>query len=403
MSQSLNSYYPVIIEVGSGYIRAGFAGESVPSVFYRLAPVETIDQANDKLPPCYELNESSIEKEHYDEIFFKWIQKDEKIKKIAQAYQADKKNWATIKSRSSRLLLSVFQELFGAHLLISPSKVKVIFVDDNYSLLTKITLCELLIERIGLRSLLWVPKACLSVAGAHECDGLVVDILWGSLAITPIIDFRTLDTFVDLKHLSGKLLYYKLLERLIEIDDPDVNSLLSRSTSHSLLVNFILNAMYVKSEYNENDWNDMFELSEGTVIPNSVRFEIIESCYLQESDLCKTITNVIGKSDLDVRSSLLQNIVITGDLSSIPGFKLKLLLAISRESNRDCQLRNTLGAWSSCSLYCSTTLANINNNLWKGQEITKQNLKNCLSENGFNLSLFPDSYNELYRMRNVSQ
>lgn len=398
MSQSLNAYYPVIIEVGSNFIRAGFAGESIPSVFYKLPPVEKTDQANDRLPSCYGLNESSIEKQHYDEIFFKWILKDDKIRKIAEAYKADKKNWTSIKSYNVRLQLSIFQELFRDHLQVSPSQVKLIFVDDNYSMLMKITLCELLIERVGLRSLLWVPKTCLTVAGADECDGLVVDILWGSLTITPIIEFRTLNTFVDLKHLDGKLLYYKLLERLIEMNDPNVNTLLSKSTSYSVLVNFILNAMYVKSEYTGNDWNDIFELCEGVKIPNSVRFEIIESCYLQESELCKMIANVIANSELDVRSSLQRNIVMTGDLSRIPGFRLKLLQTLSRDITKDFQFKNTLGAWTSCSLYCSTTLANINNNLWKGQEITKQNLKNCISENGFNLSRFPGSYNELYRM-----
>ena len=397
MARSSNEYYPVILDICSTFIRAGFAGDALP-----LVTIKSVDQntqrASSSVPPYYDVSDASMTSEQHDMVISSLFSSSAVIKRVSEIYSKDhSNNPRQSKSISGNNLQVKLSDIFNNHLLISPSKTKIIVVDSCYSILEKSRISTILLSKIGVKSIIWVPEPMLHVIGANNTNGLVVNVRWDLLLLNTIIDLRILSHLEDVKNFNGSSLHYKIIEKLIELEDEDVNALLERNDLFDIIENFIANAVYVRPiDEKENDTR-LFQISKGISIPNRLRYEVVESLFFGEDKISQVIVSTVKKSPIDVRPVLLENIIITGETSNIPGFKTRLIREVRNLVIGNATCKVTLGLWAGCSLYCSTTLVRQNEKVWKSQEITKEILKNSISHDGIRLTNIPDAFNSLYK------
>lgn len=397
MARSSNEYYPVILDISSAFVRAGFAGDALP-----LVTIKSVDQNNHSssstIPPYYNVNDASMTTEQHDMVISSLFSSNAVLRKVSEIYSKDHSNNSRqSKSMSERNLQIKLSDIFVNHLLVPPSKTKIIIVDSNYSILEKSRISTILLSKIGVKSIIWVPEPMLHVIGANNSNGLVVNVRWDLLLINPIIDLRILNHLEDDKRFNGSSLHYKIIEKLIELEDEAVNALLERNDLFNIIENFIANAVYVRPIDDKENDSRLFQISKGISIPNRLRYEVIESLFFEEENICQVIASTVKKSPIDIRQVLLENIIIAGETSNIPGFKVRLIQEVRNLVTGNASCKITLGLWAGCSLYCSTTLVRQNEKVWKSQEITKEVLKNSISQDGIRLTNLPDAFNSLYK------
>lgn len=396
MSGTSNEYYPIILDLGQEFIRAGFAGDALPMATIKFNNRNVQVVAN-KLPPYFNLNDASLTPEQYDKVVSSLISSNSTIERLSEVYCNDILKIKLPQNISDNNLQSVLIDIFSNHLLISPSRTKLIITDANYSILHKSRILKILLCRIGVRSIIWVPESTSSVISANSTNGLVVCFHWDSLLIDTIIDLRTIYHLEELNKFNGCSLHYKIIEKMIELDDENINKLIERNDFFDIIENFVANAIYVRSIEDKANDLTMFQMSEGVFIPNKLRFQVVETMFFGENNISQLILNTINKSAIDLKATLLDNIIITGEISNIPGFKTRLIQETRKLISSKVSCKVTLGPWTGCSLYCSTTLVRQNEQLWKSMEITKENLINSISEEGISLTNIPDSFNSLYK------
>lgn len=397
MARSSNEYYPVILDICSTFIRAGFAGDALP-----LVTIKSVDQNNQSasstIPPYYNVNDASMTSEQHDMVISSLFSSNAVIKKVSEIYSRDhSNNPRQSKSISGRNLQVKLSDIFINHLLVSPSKTKIIIVDSSYSILEKFRISTILLSKIGVKSIIWVPEPALHVIGANNTNGLIVNVRWDLLLLNTIVDLRILSHLEDVERFNGKSLHYKIIEKLIELEDEDVNALLEKDDLFDIIENFIANAVYVRPIGEKENDTGLFQISKGISIPNRLRYEVVESLFFEEANICQIIESTVKKSPIDIRPVLLENIIITGETSNIPGFKTRLIREVRNLVTGNASCKVTLGLWVGCSLYCSTTLIRQNDKVWKSQEITKEILNNSISHDGIRLTNIPDAFNSLYK------
>lgn len=396
MARSGNEYYPVILDINSTFIRAGFAGDALPLV--TIKSVDQNDQSTlNKVPPYYDLNDASMTSEQLDMVMSCMFSSNPVIKQVSEIYTKDSSHTRHSKCISGNNLQLKLSDIFINHLLVSPPRTKIIIVDSGYSILEKSRISKILLFKIGVKSIIWTPESTLHVIGANSINGLVVNVQWDSLLLNSIIDLRIISHLEQFDKFNGNTLHYKIIEKLLELEDEDVNTLLKNTNLFDIIENFIANAVYVRSIDDKDDDSRLFQISEGISIPNRLRYEVVESLFFEEDNLSQLIASNVIKLPIDLRPILLENIIITGEMSNIPGFKSRLIREVRNLVTGIVSCKITLGLWAGCSLYCSTTLVRQNEEVWKSQEITKETLTKSISPDGIYLTNIPDAFNSLYK------
>lgn len=393
MVATTNDFYPVILDIGPRYIRAGFAGESAP-----IATIKIINYDNtpaNGIPPYFNTNDASMTSDQQDMVISSLIESDPVVGKLFKVYNNDHANWMSMEKIPESDIQFLLLNIFKDHLIVSPSRTKVILIDSNISILNKSIISNILLFKVGVRSIIWLPESTLTVISACNTNGMVINIRWDTLYISPVIDLRVIHLLEDHNKLNGCSLHYKVVEKLLELNDENVNDLLTKD-SFELIEDFVLNAMYVRHIDDKAEDFQLYEVSEGVNIPNKLRYEIIESLFFDKFTLSQEIITIVKKSPIDIRTILLQNILLIGEISNIAGFKARLMQEIRLLASSKAISNINLGLWTGCSLYCSTTLIR-NNEFWKSEEITRDKLNQSISENGIKLANIPDSFNSLYK------
>mmetsp|Transcript_4971 Transcript_4971/g.5497 ORF Transcript_4971/g.5497 Transcript_4971/m.5497 type:complete len:401 (+) Transcript_4971:1232-2434(+) len=400
MARSSNEYYPVILDISSTFIRAGFAGDSLPLV--TINSVDQNDQSSlSKVPPYYNVNDASMTSEQHDMVISSMLSSSPIIKRVSEIYTRDHSLARHSNGIYGNKLQLILSDIFINHLLISPSRAKIILVDSSYSILDKSRISKILLCKIGVKSIIWTPESSLHVIGANSINGLVVNVRWDALLVNSIIDLRIISHSEKSDNFNGNALHYKMIEKLIELDDEDANTLLKSSDLFDIIENFIANAVYVRPIDDTKDDTRLFQISEGINIPNRLRYEVVESLFFEEDNLSQLIASTVIKSPIDVRAILLENLIITGETSNIPGFKSRLIRDVRKLVTGNVSCKVTLGLWAGCSLYCSTTLVRQNEKVWKSQEITKETITKSISPDGIYLTNIPDAFNSLYKNSSI--
>ncbi|CAK7895716.1 hypothetical protein CAAN1_12S03400 [[Candida] anglica] len=343
----------VLFDIGSRIVLAGVPGSS--KCAFRSFNVEprnvnyvSSNNANSpSFPPFYEVNDSSLTDEQRRVVLSSLLE-DPVSSKVAEIYSRDTGylSWG-------QQLPQVISNILVESLLLAPKNLKAIVIESIFmSLQDKFIIEKSLFMKLGFRSITWLPEPIMESIAANTNDSIVVHLGWSTSVVTIISDLRIINSR-EINKFTGCILHYKIIETLVSLMSSikGLESLLSKTSCFNLVENFIQNACYVGgSEFQ----GDEFELIPGVSIPNRIRHEVLEE-LITTSNVVPSILSEISNSSIDLRSTLIENIVFAGGLSNIPGLKSKILEGIRLSSlypNPSALL--SLGSWAGASIYYSS-------------------------------------------------
>ncbi|KAK6455928.1 actin-like protein [Scheffersomyces xylosifermentans] len=404
MSRSAsNEYSAVILTIGPRLVSVGKAGDSLSQSIQFRDSCNTIEvDDNKELPGFLELDDFSLSPEQQDVLFHNSITNSSDYDKLSIIYTEDKSKWCPINipnglgERSEAILHKVLIELIIERTDISPRDMKVFLIDNGFSALVKFQIFNILLNKLKFRAVILQPESVLSIIASNKDSGLVVDIGWNSAKFSPVIDVRDLtvnNKYEYSRQWNGVTLHYLMLLRLIELNDDIVNEmLLSRQDLFDIIENFIMTCVFVRPIDGESSFADSsrFEILEDVFIPNKLRYEVVESMFFGENSIIQPIKSIIKETNIDNRVTLLRNVVVTGDVPNIKGFKFRLSQELKKTFDDKVTTRISLGPWVGCSLYVSSILSQLDKSQWKRFEITRDSMKSLQGVQGYRLSGLPD-------------
>ncbi|CUM63244.1 uncharacterized protein PRCAT00000815001 [Priceomyces carsonii] len=398
-------YYPVVIDIGSRFIRAGFAGEPNPiAVLSTSSDFKSSGSKTIELPPYYNILDSSLTELQKSDIISSYM-KEDTIKQMSVIYNENLNNWIHINREEisptvELILIGMVKRVICEKLVSLPKNLKVIVVDPFYSLVNKFKLSNILLNNIKVKSVSFISEPLLSIIGSNAFSGLVLNFGWDLSSISAVMDMFLFKSEMIVDSCSGLMLHFKFIERLLELNCDQVNSILLNSKNlFDIIESFIVNAVYVRSDDDKIPVNSNFEIMEDVFIPSRLRYEVVESIFFDDKKILDSVRVMIDTAPIDYRKSLLKNIIITGGISHIPGFKSRMMQELRRYmTTKELEVNVSLGSWSGCSLYISSLLAR-KIKTWTKQEITRDTLKRITNENrsGFILTGFPDPFNYQFK------
>lgn len=388
-----NEFIYIVLDIGSRYIRAGFAGDELPKVTLvnKGYNNHTSHHHYHYHPPFLQLDDHTLTATQYNDIIAKL---DKSMNQLINIYRQDSGNWLDFRMDLKSYNIIIHQhllELFNC-LPIDLTRVRLMVLDDNgkFSLIEKYHLAQILLLKIGVKSLQFIPSNIVSVISSKELNGngFLIELNWSSFKISAVMDFRVIDLFEDFTKLTGINLHYKLMEELIKINHPVIED----KNRFDIVQRFILNHSYGGSTV---DSQSPIELDvDGYKFPGRLRNEVINSMIL---DIIDHISNMLSTDNTrlgpDAIRILRQNILFEGGISNIPGVKTKILQMLRQRLSVPIKANKCLGSWQGASIYCSTSILKRSRSIRKSEELTKEIITDVTSERGIQLTRIPDLLN----------
>ncbi|ODV94302.1 hypothetical protein PACTADRAFT_19973, partial [Pachysolen tannophilus NRRL Y-2460] len=384
--RQLNQYFPVVLQIGSRFIKAGFAGDATPLCNLQTNNLKWNQHLNREICITDEINEltqtgsailtndHSIDP-HGDE-FSKLKNNNEKLL-ISTIYCKDLINsqWLWNYDISSNfdskflenLLERIFHDIYQTELLIDAKMCKIILIENIFlPIPLKNILSYTLLNHIHARSLIYVSEPTMCCIGAGIQNALVIDLGWEATTIVPVYDLRIIHNNIESTNRSGKYLHYEILEKLIQVVGFEkLPSFNDKYKLFEFIENFISKCCYINDKENiEGD----FIISDNCKIPNKLRCDLVKKLLFPPQDLWPNldsneksiidliINKILINLPIDLRTKLFGNIIITGGLSHIPGIKSYIAKQLQQLTTIPIELVHSLGPWSGASLYGSTFL-----------------------------------------------
>lgn len=332
-------YYPIILQLGSRFIRAGFAGDAVPIVRRRtnlydlegvhISPLGTSHAHFEDFGD--EPNES---KNDGSQVLWNYDLVGASLDKIEQ------------------VLERIIYDIYLTDLLIDPKNCKVLVIEPPFfPVPLKNLISKVLLFHMHAQSVRFFPEPVMTTISSGSHSALVIDMGWNQTTITPVFDLRQLYKYARSTTRAGRWLHEEVRKSLKENGCPYGFEFVER---------FICEAMYagIASGSDENMYT-----FEGHDIPMEVRYELIENVFFpsstsNEDDNAQSIAELVSQClhelGIDLRAALKGQIIITGGISHIPGIKSRLLMELADKCGAGGI--KSLGAWEGASLYCSTAL-----------------------------------------------
>lgn len=346
-----NEYIPIVLDLGSRFTSIGYVGEPHPTI---TVPTTRESTPNEESFPPY-LDVSNYSLDHNERQLLKErIQADPVLCRVAEIHQQD----LTAAQWPSQKLHRSIKSLLSTKLLVLPTRCKVILIHDA-SLLENYKLCKMLLFDLRIKSVMYQPSSIMTLIGANLRNGLVISIGWSSLKIDLIFDLRLLKehSYRDDKFQTGYSLHYRIIEKIIELEDETLQEkLLLSADLFQIIDRFITKAVFVRPQDTLEEAED-YEIIESVRVPGRIRYEVVESMFFaSERNLAKTVCQIVEGTEVDLRTQLLENVVFDGGVTKIPGFKTRVLQELRQLSLRKYCGKMTIGAWSATSLYCAHAL-----------------------------------------------
>lgn len=388
----------MIIDVGSRFIRVGLAGALLPITFEVRLTVSSpqIRQTSSvaipfKLPPWYELSDVESETpERQNELqkqlelhYPQWAQ-------ISDQYHADLRRWDVLNESMWDKQAMILCLRNALNKLALPLKwMKIIMVSNSsQSNARTLWLADILLHSVLVKSVVLFPEPLLQCILADTVNGLIFDLRWLETSIVGVVDLREVCSDVFERRFCGASLHYAVLEEFLALNIPELNSIVLGEKSFPFIEAFIINSCYVRSKPEADGVDDddakKYAITKTISIPNSLRFSIIERIYF-EGTMQQTAAELIKRAPIDIRMTLQDNIIITGGISQIPGFKNRLIQEL-QVAFPNLQTRRSLGSWTGVSLYLSMLLTRNNWDVLKPREINREELGNLILGNRYKVA-----------------
>lgn len=394
-----NEFVYIVLDIGSRFIRGGIAGNELPTAtiinngyLYQLdeeiiesttEPPDETYSIKTRAPPYLQLDDHALTQGQLKELREKL---SDPIKQLNEIYKEDCGNWLDLCQNDYSLKLHEHMLQLFEQFPLMLSKCRIIILDDKFSLIDKFKLSRILLIRIGVKSLQFIPSNILSIVSSKQLNGngFLIEFTWNSFKVSSIIDFRVLNCHEDPSKLTGINLHYRIVEELIKLN----HKILKDENCFIIIEKLLANHAYCGDTVDGN-----FEM-DGYEFPNYLRNEIITSMVLDIVDVISNllILNTSGLS-MDAVKILRENILFDGGISNIPGIKTRILKYLRHNLSRSILAHKCLGAWQGGSIYCSTSILKRSRNIRKSEELTKETIKGLANDQGVQLSKMPDVLN----------
>ncbi|CEP23163.1 unnamed protein product [Cyberlindnera jadinii] len=324
-------YYPIIFDVGSRFVRAGFAGDACAIVrrrtnVYDLTDAQLTVRSDDACegergqePPQFLWTESMARVDPY---------------------------------RLECLLERIIHDVYENDLLVDPKRCKVLMLEPvMLPLPLKRALTRVILFHMHAQSIRFLPASVMSVLASGATSGLVIDLGWNVTTVTPVFDLRQLYIYSKQTLRASRRIHNDIRKKLAN---------LGLDTTFEFVEQFLIECCYCGIG---NHGTGDFTFNNST-IPQELRYQSIEEIlFPDEQDgtddddsqtLCSLVEQVIKEVDIDLRTPLSSNIIIVGGLSNIPGIKTRIIYEINKRTKASGI--KSLGPWQGASLYCTTSL-----------------------------------------------
>lgn len=370
----------VLIEIGSRNVRIGLLGEFTPRSKFILIPQTKSSKhsyinknaGTDAFPLDYEIHDKSLTVEQRESLISSLLNIP-LHKKVSKVFSLDEDNLAS--SRDFQIQRCVLELLES--LLLILSQCKAILIEPVYiSNREKNQTAEILLSKLRFKSICWIPEPIMEVVGSGVSDSLVVHLGWLSAVVTSVMDLRLISSRdLSSTHISGLVLHYKIVERLLDLGDTVLDQLLYSPSGFEHVENFVQTSLFIRKDRSQTSSFEEHRFTDAIAIPKSICYEVVESLV---EDLIPGIISFIAKSSIDMRSRILENIIIVGGLANIPGLKSYVLDQIKQEW-KAANLVVSLGSWPGLSIYYSSLERQELKELSKQAELTREQYKSIAS------------------------
>lgn len=312
----------VIIDIGSGYVKAGFAGEEGPSAVFPNVV------GRPKAPGIMVGSER--------ESYFVGKEAEEKRESLILRHPVENgivEDWDDFEK--------VLDHTFTNELQVNPEEHNVLITETSLNpRVNREKLTQLLFDTFNVPGLYVANTAVLSLYSAGKFSALVVEIGDGVAQIVPVYDGSVLPHGIQRINLAGRDLTDYLIKILSE------RGLHLTSGAEREIVKDIKEKLcYVALDFdNELDLSKTgsskeasYEMPEGNVITiGSERFRTPEILFKPSligkefGGIHEQVHQAIANSDVDVRKDLYQNIVLSGGSTLFAGFPERLTKEVQK-------------------------------------------------------------------------
>ncbi|AET38983.1 Arp10p Ecym_3505 [Eremothecium cymbalariae DBVPG len=232
--------------------------------------------------------------------------------------------------------LAVFDLMrFWIHdtIMCMPNRLKIVILENVLlDVPKKKRLCHVLLDRLMVSSVVFLPDILMACVAGGVTDAIVVDIGWENTVVAPIMDMRILEQHMGISKIGAKWIGSKL-SSTFEIDGEKIVRMIKLDTD--------INCNGVQIE-----WRDIEDCME--ILWNINKQD--PECDIDEFPIISLVLESIKQLPIDVKSKVLQNVIIIGGLSKIQGLKERLIENL-RYAHTNARGINILKVWQGGSIY----------------------------------------------------
>ncbi|AMD22188.1 HGL152Cp [Eremothecium sinecaudum] len=215
-----------------------------------------------------------------------------------------------------------------------PYRLKVVIIENILlDLPRKRRLCQVLLNRLKVNSVVFLPDVLMSCVASGVSNALVVDIGWENTLVAPVIDLRILENYMGISTVASRHLADELCAKFGVLDGEQT-----------------LKQLRIESDIELNDMRiDWIKIQE--LLDNACGIEVQNGEYdIDDHAILPLVDKVVKKLPVDVKAEVLKNIVIIGGISNADGFKQRLITSLKKEYPNARALQ-TLSTWQGGSIY----------------------------------------------------
>lgn len=325
---------PVVLDNGSGVLKAGFTGGSKPS--------------------CFEY--SVVGNVKYEKVMTNSIEDRSYVGNSAQRLRGLLKlrrpiNHGVVENWDDMELL--WEHIFN-------DELQLVKIEEHPLLITEAPLnpvknreimCEILYEKFGLSALYIANPAVLSLYASGKTTGCVLDCGDGYCSSVPIYEGYALPNSTKRIDIAGRDITKQLQLYLRKATGISLFSSNEQEIVRTIKekVNYVA-ADYVQEEekynVNEEDMTSKFKLPDGQILSiANGKYRTSEILFnpkimgVEYDSLPEICFQSINKIDLELRPSLYSNIVLSGGTTMLKGFADRMISETQRLTNNNIDIR----------------------------------------------------------------
>ncbi len=305
----------IVLDSGTGMVKAGFAGENKPSIVVK----------------------SVVGKPKYNGIMFgmndekKYVcdQVDEMKGLLELSYPIEHgiiNNWDDIEN--------IWSHVFYNKLKIEPKDHNILMTEAALNPIeNRKKMLELLFEKFNVKGTYVSMQAVLALYGSSKTTGVVVDSGDGVTHIVPVCKGYAINSSIKRFNLAGRDLtnYFCHILKKSGID-------MFSSSEKEIVKNIKEELCFFKNNKPENeDYSTEYILPDGNKLTiNEERYKVPEVLFnpkllgMELDGLDKFVYNSINSCDVDLKRDLFKNIILSGGNTMIDGLSTRLKMELDK-------------------------------------------------------------------------